>query len=71
MTIVSLILRELLGMFVDDELLALAVLAVVALAAGLSVWLAAPSLPVGGILLIGSVTVVVSSALRASRNRRT
>lgn len=70
MTIVLLILRELLGMFVDDEFLALAVLAVVAVAAGLSLWLTAPPLLVGGVLLVGCVTVVVSSALRASRKSR-
>ena len=70
MNIISLILRELVGMFVDDEFLALAVLAVVAVAAGLAAWLAPPLL-VGGVLLIGCVAVVVSSALRASRKSRT
>lgn len=71
MNIVSLILRELLGMFVDDEFLAIAVLSVVAVAAGLSLWLPAPPLLVGGVLLVGCVAVVVSSALRASRKSGT
>jgi hypothetical protein len=70
MNIVSLILRELVGMFVDDEFLALAVLALVALAAALTVWLAAPQLVVGGVLLVGSVAVLISSALRALRKDR-
>ncbi|QND69167.1 hypothetical protein HB777_35960 (plasmid) [Mesorhizobium loti] len=43
MNVVSLILRELFGLFVDDEFLALAVLAVVAIC-GLLVWLAVPQL---------------------------
>lgn len=71
MTIISLILSELVGMFVDDEFLALAVLAVVGVAAGLSAWLAAPPLLIGGVLLVGSIAVVVSSALKASRKSRT
>ncbi|MCZ8546394.1 hypothetical protein OOJ09_19575 [Mesorhizobium qingshengii] len=71
MNVVSLILRELAGMFVDDEFLALAVLAVVAVAAGLASWLAAPPLLVGGVLLVGCVTVVVFSVLNSSGNHRT
>lgn len=66
MNVVSLILRELFGLFVDDEFLALAVLAVVAIC-GLLVWLAVPQLLVGGLLLVGCVAVVMSSALKASR----
>lgn len=66
MNVISLIIRELFGLFVDDEFLALAVLAVVALA-GLLAWLAAPQLLVGGLLLGGCVAVVMSSALKASR----
>ncbi len=70
MNVVLLILRELVGMFVDDEFLALAVLALVAVAAALSRWLSAPQLLVGGVLLIGSVAVMASSALRGARKRR-
>lgn len=67
MNIFSLIIRELIGMFVDDEFLAMAVLAVVALAAVGAFVLAASQLVVGGILLLGCVFVLVSSILRASR----
>ncbi|MFC3323634.1 hypothetical protein [Mesorhizobium cantuariense] len=69
MNIASLILRELIGMFVDDEFLALAVVAVVAIA-GLLAWLAVPQFVVGGLLLAGCVVVVMSSALQASRKAR-
>lgn len=66
MNVASLILRELFGLFVDDEFLALGVLAVVAIC-GLLVWFAVPQLLVGGLLLAGCVAVVMSSALKASR----
>jgi hypothetical protein len=68
MRLASLILRELVGMFVDDEFLALAVLAVVA-AAALLAWLWAPGLAAGGLLWLGSVLVLAVSALRAGRKR--
>jgi hypothetical protein len=64
MNVLSLILRELIGLFLDDEFLAIAVLAVVAMA-GIAAWLAAPSLLVGGVLLLGAVLVLTSSVLRA------
>ncbi|QPC91854.1 hypothetical protein [Mesorhizobium sp. INR15] len=70
MSILTLILRELVGMFIDDEFLAIAILAVVAVAAVISIWLAAPQILVGGVLLIGCVAVVMASALRASRKDR-
>lgn len=69
MKVVSLILRELFGLFVDDEFLALAVLGVVAMA-GLLIWLGTPQLLVGGLLLAGCVAVVMASALKASRKPR-
>lgn len=53
-------------MFVDDEFLALALVALVAVA-GLLAWLAVPQLIVGGLLLVGCVVVLMSSALKASR----
>jgi uncharacterized membrane protein YgdD (TMEM256/DUF423 family) len=62
--LLSLILRELVGLFLDDEFLAVAALAVVAVAAA-AAWLAAPSLLVGSVLLIGSLFVLTVSVLRA------
>ena len=67
MNLFSLIVRELIGMFIDDEFLAMAVLAVVALAAGCAFLLAAPQLVVGCVLLVGCVFVLVSSVFKASR----
>lgn len=67
MTLFSLIVRELIGMFIDDEFLAIAVLAVVVLAAACAFLLAAPQLVVGGVLLAGCVFVLVSSVVKASR----
>ena len=64
MNLLSLILRELLGLFLDDEFLAIAVLALVAVA-GIFAWLAAPPLLVGGVLLLGSILVLTTSVLRA------
>lgn len=65
MNLLSLIVREFVGMFIDDEFLAIAVLMVVALAAALAFWLTAPPLVVGGVLLAGSIAVLMSSALKA------
>ena len=67
MNLISFIVRELVGMFVDDEFLAIAVLAVVALAAACAFLLAAPQLVVGGVLLVGCIFVLVSSVFKASR----
>ena len=70
MTLLKTLLREITGLFVDDGVLALAVLAVV----GLSAWaladmrlgeVAAASVLVGGCLL-----VLVASVLRAAYSKR-
>ena len=65
MRLIQSICRELVGLFVDDEFLALAVLGVVGLAALSAFWLALPALVTGAVLLIGCITVLVASALRA------
>ena len=67
MNLFSLIAKELIGMFIDDEFLAIAVLAVVALSAICAFVLSAPQLVVGGVLLVGCVFVLVSSVFKASR----
>lgn len=61
------LLRELLGLFVDDGALALAIIAVVGLA-GISAMLM-PKVPLaaGAILLVGCLAVIVSNVARASR----
>jgi hypothetical protein len=61
------LLRELIGLFVDDGALALAIIAVVGLA-GISAMLI-PNVPLaaGAILLLGCLAVIVSNVARASR----
>lgn len=65
MNLLQSICRELVGLFVDDEFLALAVLGVVGLAALSAFWLALPALVTGAVLLVGCIMVLVASALRA------
>ncbi len=69
MNLFSLIVRELIGMFIDDEFLAMAVLAIVALAAACAFLLAASQVIVGGVLVVGCVVVLVSSVRRGARTR--
>ena len=66
MNILVTVIRELIGLFIDDGALALAILAVVVLA-GLFVAVV-PSIPLagGGILLFGCLGVFVANVLRAS-----
>ena len=64
MTILRLVWREFIGLFVDDEFLALAILGVVGLSA-LAHWLAFPSAIVGAIVLLGCVGVLAGSVWRA------
>jgi hypothetical protein len=67
MTMLEEIASEIAGMFVGDVRLSLAILGTVALTAAL---VAVPSLDpliAGGVLLVGSVTVLVTSIRRSSR----
>lgn len=64
MNIAKLIFSEVVGLFIDDEFLAIAILIVVGLAALLAFWLHAPALVVGGVLLLGCIGVLVSSVVR-------
>ena len=69
MNTLKLILKELIGMFFDDEFLAIAILIVVAVAAALAYWAAAPSTVVEGVLFIGCLFVLVGSVWRARRKK--
>lgn len=62
----SLIFREILGLFIDDELLALGILAVVAGSAMATIW--SPAFA-GAILLLGSLLAVTLSLSRPSESR--
>lgn len=63
------IVRELLGMFVDDEFLAVAILAVVAVAAVLIFGIGASPFAAGGVLLFGCIAVLLYSVFKASRKK--
>lgn len=65
MKFLSLLLNEIVGMFVDDELLALAILAVVAAAAALTFLVGAAQLIIGATLLVGCVAALVASCAKA------
>ncbi|HLH99022.1 MAG TPA: hypothetical protein VKW08_28260 [Xanthobacteraceae bacterium] len=60
--------RELLGLFVEDGSLALAILAVV-VAAALLAAAGVPKLLIGGLLLAGALAVLAENVLRAQRCR--
>ena len=64
MNVLKLIIPELVGLFFDDEFLAIAILVVVAIAAALAFRLHAPALLVGGALLLGCIGVLVTSVVR-------
>ncbi|MBA1143553.1 hypothetical protein [Mesorhizobium neociceri] len=67
MTIVRLILKELVGMFIDDGSLAtLALLLIVAITAAVKL-LALPPLAGGVLLLLGCLAILLYSVRRAAR----
>jgi hypothetical protein len=61
------VFAELLGLFVDDEALALGILAVVVLAVALVALLPEPSLLAGAVLLFGCLGVLFGTAIRTAR----
>jgi hypothetical protein len=69
MNILRAVLRELLGLFVDDGALAAQIVAVVILAAAAAALV--PDFPsaAGGILLLGCVGVLMASVARGARQR--
>lgn len=70
MNLLSLIMRECIALFVDDEFLAICVLAVVAVAALCSQVLVTNSLPTGIVLLTGIVGVLIWSVLRGAERSK-
>ncbi|MFB9263770.1 hypothetical protein ACFFWD_11395 [Bradyrhizobium erythrophlei] len=61
----TMLLRELAGLFVDDGALALAILAVVALAGMVAILMPDVPLVAGAILLMGCLAALLSSVARA------
>jgi len=66
MTAIMSLFRELAGLFVDDGRLALSVLAVVALAAILSL-VPGASLASGGVLVLGCLGALIANVVKAAR----
>ena len=67
MTILANVLRELVGLFVDDGALALAIVAVVVLAALVAALMPELPLAAGPILLFGCLGALLLSVVRAGR----
>lgn len=68
MTLIKEVLGELVGMFVGDTRLTLSILAVIAGAAAICLS-GLPPLAAGGVLLAGSLAVLLDSVRRAARPR--
>ena len=71
MKTLSEILRNVVGLFIDDEFLAIAVLAVVAVTAALMLVVGAPAEISGAFLFLGNVVVLVRGVLRTARAKAT
>lgn len=69
MNMLGAILRELLGLFVDDGALALAILAVVMLAGVCAALIPDIPLAAGAILLLGCLCVLLANVASAARRR--
>jgi hypothetical protein len=67
MNMLGAVLRELLGLFVDDGALAAEILAVVMLAAAAAALIPDVPLAAGAILLLGCLGVLLASVARAAR----
>ena len=62
------VIRELIGLFVDDGALAIAILGVIAFAALVAAAVPGVPLAAGAILVLGCSVVLLINILRASRN---
>lgn len=69
MSIIVEVAKELLGMFLADARLTTATLVLVAIVAGLVVALRVEPLLGGGILLLGSLAILVEAAVREAKSR--
>jgi hypothetical protein len=70
MRIVADVAKELASMFLTDVRLTLAILILVAVVAYLIEWLHFGSILGGGLLLVGSLLILVEAAVREARRRR-
>lgn len=69
MTVIRLIVKELVGMFIDDGALALLALALIAAVTGLVKLAGLPALWGGFALLAGCLVILAESVVRACRQR--
>jgi hypothetical protein len=69
MNVLIAVLRELIGLFVDDGSLALMILAVVMLAGILATLMPDFQLAAGGLLLLGCLGVLLANVARTARRR--
>ena len=67
--IVADVTKELLGMFLADARLTLSILVLVAIAAGLVDWLSVSPVVGGGLLVVGSLLILVEAVARKSKQR--
>lgn len=67
--IVGDVAKELLGMFLADVRLTLSILAVVAITAGLVDWLSVSPVIGGGLLVVGSLLILVEAVVREGKQR--
>jgi hypothetical protein len=65
MTVLSAIWRELIGLFIDDGSLAMAILAVVLLSGFLAIVVPGMQLAAGVVLLFGTLGVLLANVIRA------
>ena len=68
MNVIRLIVGELIGLFLDDAFMAIGILALIAITAVLAFVVHATSLVIGGILLLGCVSILVISTLRGMQH---
>ena len=67
MTALTIVLRELAGLFIDDGALALAIVAVVLVAGMVAMLIPDVPLVAGAVLLFGCLAALLSSVARAAR----
>ena len=68
-SIVGDVAKELLGMFLADARLTLSILVLVAIAAGLVDWPSLSPVVGGGLLVVGSLLILVEAVVRESNQR--
>ena len=68
MTVLKLIVSEVAGLFIDDEFLAVAIMAVIGVTVVMAFALKTPPLIAGAVLLFGCIAVLADSVWRAKRD---